>query len=64
MPWWGQDVNLHQRHHPGIYARFRHWLITFHDSTLEVLAQDAKVLETSSLPPDKAVIELRAEQAD
>jgi hypothetical protein len=54
--------SVHRHHHPGIYEKFRHWLITFHDSTLEVLAQRARIIGRTNLSPDKAVVELRTQQ--
>src|ERR1022692_406134 len=32
-----EQNQCHSRHRPGIYAKFRHWVITFHDETLEVI---------------------------
>jgi hypothetical protein len=37
-------------------ARFKHFVVTFHDETLEVIAQEGNVAGRSNLPPDKAVI--------
>jgi hypothetical protein len=59
--WRTEIENQNSAHHlsrPGIYAKFHHWLITFHDETLEVLAQRASVIGRSLLPPNKAVLEL------
>lgn len=49
---------VHPAFRPGIYDKFRHWVVTFHDETLEVLALRAAVVGTSQLPPDRAVCEL------
>ena len=39
---------VHNRHVAGNYLkRFRHWIITFHDKTLEVVASDARFLRSS-----------------
>jgi len=39
---------VHNRHVAGNYLkRFRHWIITFHDETLEVVASDARFLRSS-----------------
>jgi hypothetical protein len=51
----------HSQHRPGIYARFRHWVITFHDETLEVIALRSVVLRLTRSSPDKAVSEASAE---
>ena len=49
---------LHKRHVAGDYIqRFRHWIITFHDETLEVVARDARFVRTSEKPPRLAVRE-------
>jgi hypothetical protein len=45
----------HHQHRPGIYARFRHWVVTFHDETLEVVALRGNVLGRTQLPPQEAV---------
>jgi hypothetical protein len=45
----------HHRHRPGIYAKFRHWIVTFHDETLEVIALRANVSGRTELTPEKAV---------
>jgi hypothetical protein len=45
----------HPEHRLGIYAKFRHWVITFHDETLEVIAQRVTVMAQTELSPDRAV---------
>jgi len=37
--------------------RFRHWMITFHDETLEVVARNARFVRTSEKEPGLAVRE-------
>ena len=49
---------VHERHVPGAYIkRFRHWIITFHDQTLEVVARDARFVGTTEKEPGLAVRE-------
>jgi hypothetical protein len=49
---------VHQRHVAGAYMRrFRHWIITFHGETLEVVASTARFLGTSKKEPRLAVLE-------
>lgn len=49
----------HERHLAGNYIKkFRHWIITFHDETLEVVARDARFVRTSEKEPGLAVREL------
>ena len=49
---------VHKRHVAGAYIkRFRHWIITFHDETLEVVARDARFVRTSEKEPGLAVLE-------
>jgi hypothetical protein len=48
---------VHSAHKPGIYSGFRHWIITFHDETLEVVALHGGVVGQSQLPPPQAVSE-------
>jgi hypothetical protein len=45
----------HRQHRPGIYAKFRHWIVTFHDETLEVIALRANVSGRTELSPQNAV---------
>jgi hypothetical protein len=45
----------HSQHRPGIYTKFCHWIFTFHDETLEVIALRGNVSGQSELPPEKAV---------
>jgi hypothetical protein len=48
----------HERHVAGNYMkRFRHWVITFHDETLEVVATKARFLRSSEKEPGLAVRE-------
>jgi hypothetical protein len=49
---------MHERHVAGAYMkRFRHWIITFHDETLEVVARDARFVGTREKEPRMAVLE-------
>jgi hypothetical protein len=49
---------VHKRHVAGAYIkRFRHWIITFHDETLDVVAKDARFVRTSEKEPGLAVLE-------
>jgi len=49
---------VHERHVAGAYMkRFRHWIITFHDETLEVVARNARFVRTSEKEPRPAVLE-------
>jgi len=49
---------VHKRHVAGNYVkRFRHWIITFHDETLEVVARNAQFVRTSEKEPGLAVRE-------
>jgi hypothetical protein len=45
----------HRQHRPGIYAGFRHWIVTFHDDTLEVIAVRGSVTGQTDVSPEKAV---------
>jgi hypothetical protein len=45
----------HPRHRPNIYTKFRHWVVTFHDETLEVIALRGSVSGRTELSPEKAV---------
>jgi hypothetical protein len=45
----------HSRHRPGIFAKFRHWVVTFHDDTLEVIALRGNVSGQTELSPERAV---------
>jgi hypothetical protein len=45
----------HPLHRPGIYAKFRHWIVTFHDETLEVIALRGNFTGQTELPPERAV---------
>lgn len=50
---------VHKRHVAGNYIkRFRHWIITFHDDTLEVVARNAQFVRTTEKEPGLAVREL------
>jgi hypothetical protein len=49
---------VHERHVTGAYIkRFRHWIITFHDETLEVVARNARFVRTTEKKPRLAVRE-------
>jgi hypothetical protein len=49
---------VHERHVAGAYMKlFRHWVITFHDETLEVVATNARFVRTSEKKPRLAVLE-------
>jgi len=45
----------HRQHRPGIYAGFRHWIVTFHNDTLEVIALRGSVTGQTDVSPEKAV---------
>ena len=45
----------HPQHRSGIYRKFRHWVVTFHDETLEVIAFRGTVSGQTELSPEKAV---------
>ena len=47
--------SCHSRHRPGIYAKYRRWIVMFHDETLEVIALRGNINGQSELPPKKAV---------
>jgi hypothetical protein len=48
---------IHPRHEPGMYRiRFKHFVATFHDETLEVVAERGLVAGRTNLPPHKAVV--------
>ena len=48
----------HRRHIAGDYIKkFHHWIITFHDETLEVVASSARFVGTSEKKPNLAVRE-------
>lgn len=53
------EIENQNRVHPafraGMYDKFHHWVLTFHDETLEVVALRGVVVGTSQLPPDRAV---------
>lgn len=55
------EMENQNRVHPafkvGMYEKFRHWVVTFHDETLEVVALRAELVGTSQLPPHQAVCE-------
>ncbi|HSS97248.1 MAG TPA: hypothetical protein VLK33_09470 [Terriglobales bacterium] len=47
---------VHRLHRSGMYSsRFKHWIVTFHDETLEVVATGATVIGVSALSPDQAL---------
>ena len=46
---------VHRSHQPGMYSRFRHWIATFHDETLEVASLEASFLDVSDLDPLNAI---------
>jgi hypothetical protein len=48
---------VHHLYKPGMYGKFRHWIVTFHDETLEVVARSATVAGISKLTPSEAVCE-------
>ena len=49
---------VHDPHVAGDYMkRFRHWIVTFHDETLEVVATKARFLRISEKEPRLAVLE-------
>jgi hypothetical protein len=49
---------VHKQHVAGNYVmRFRHWIITFHDGTLEVVTENARFVRTSKKEPGLTVRE-------
>jgi hypothetical protein len=49
--------SVHPHHVPGMYSsRFMHFVVAFHDETLEVVAKEGVVAGRSDLSPNKAVI--------
>lgn len=46
---------VHIFHKPGMYSRFKHWIATFHDETLEVVSLDAMFVGNSELSPLDAI---------
>jgi len=47
----------HPHHRPGMHStRFKHFIIAFHDETLEVVAQEGMLAGRSNLAPDQAVV--------
>jgi hypothetical protein len=49
---------IHKQHIAGAYIkRFRHWIITFHGETLEVVARNARFMRISQKEPRLAVRE-------
>lgn len=48
---------VHSAYKPGMYVRWRHWIMTFHDETLEVIARSGIVAGQTQLPPHRAVCE-------
>src|SRR5215472_7277768 len=42
---------VHIHYKPGMYAGFRHWIVTFPDEILEVIALRAAIVGHSQLPP-------------
>lgn len=47
--------SIHPRHYPPNWDRRRHYVITFHDETLEVISDMATVVEEFDLTADWAV---------
>ncbi len=47
---------MHEPHVVGRYQKdFRHWVVTFHDETLEVVGRSARVLGVTTIDPTTAV---------
>lgn len=47
---------IHGRHVAGAYIeQFRHWIITFHDETLEVVARAARIVGCTNKQPRASV---------
>ena len=46
---------VHIWHRPRIYSHFKHWIVTFHDETLEVVSRSASFLGTSESAPSDAI---------
>jgi len=36
---------VHPRHTGGWHEKYKHWIVSFHDETLEVLARQSKILD-------------------
>ena len=47
---------VHPYHSAEHLKRYRHWIITFQDDTLEVVGTIARVMGESEPPPSQAVI--------
>ncbi len=47
---------VHPYHSAEHLNRYRHWIITLHDDTLEVVGTIARVIGERELPPSRAVI--------
>ena len=48
---------IHPAFRPGMYSTFRHWIVAFHDETLEVVAGRASVTGRFQFEPSRAVCE-------
>ncbi len=46
---------VHMWHRPGMYSHLKHWIVTFHDETLEVVSRSASFLGTSERAPRDAI---------
>lgn len=47
--------SIHPHHNPSHFGALLHYVITFHDETLEVIAEKAKVVAEGELAADQAV---------
>jgi hypothetical protein len=47
--------SIHPRHYPPSWDKRRHYVITFHDETLEVISDEATVVKEGNLPADQVV---------
>jgi len=51
-----QRNRVHPRHDANRYQNYRHWIVTFHGETLEVVGTTARVIGESEMPPSQAVL--------
>lgn len=52
---------VHSRHVPGIFSKYRHFIVTFHDNTLEFLAEELEFHLTTGSPADAVLRTFRDE---
>jgi hypothetical protein len=52
---------VHSRHSDSLFADLRHWLITFHDTTLEVVGRQASVVGVfDATNPEQALLNAKS----